>query len=59
MNCNRGQKTAGRKQPAAGSQRTEVGGQRTDDRGQMTASQMVKLSNSQMVMNGVHDESTI
>jgi hypothetical protein len=30
-----------------------------DDRGQTTASQIVNLSNSQMVMNGFNDELTI
>jgi hypothetical protein len=44
---------ANRRQISAGS------GQEADDRGQRTASQMVNLSNSQMVMNGVNDGLTI
>ena len=51
-------------QLAACSRRSEVGdqtaedrGQTTEDRRQTTASQMVNLSNSQMVMNGLNDDS--
>ena len=37
-------------------QRVELRGQRSDVGGQRTASQIVNLSNSQMVMNGLNDE---
>ena len=36
----------------------DCGGQEANERRQMTASQMVNLSTSQMVMNGLNDEST-
>ena len=48
------QRWARRKEAEVSGERTE--NQRTDDGGQMTASQMVNLSNSQMVMNGVNDQ---
>ena len=40
------------------SQRSKVESQTTDDRGQTTASKIVNLSYSQMVMNGLNDELT-
>jgi hypothetical protein len=40
-------------------QTTEVRGRKSEDRRQTTASQMVNLSNSQMVMNGLNEELTI
>ena len=46
-------------QHAASSGQLAARGQRSEDRGQTTASQMVNLSNSQMVMKGFNDKLTI